>query len=212
MGITERKEREKEQRRNDIIDAAERIFFKKGFENATMDEVAEEAELSKGTLYLYFKSKEDIQFALSRRGADMLAEMIRKNLSPDKSGYKNLLEMAEVFTGFSKKYNNYFKLFLYFQTSNMDDLKIDKAAVEKYLTEQSPLARVNECIRKGIKDGSLRDDISVEVFGATLWSQMMGVLVVIENKRDLYGMFGVKEEEILKTHLELVSHGGLKRR
>jgi TetR/AcrR family transcriptional regulator len=50
MGITERKEREKEQRRNAIIDAAEKIFFTKGMDNSTMDDVAEEAELSKGTL------------------------------------------------------------------------------------------------------------------------------------------------------------------
>ena len=58
MGITERKEREKLQRREDILNAAERVFFSKGHKNSTMDDVAEEAELSKGTLYLYFKSKE----------------------------------------------------------------------------------------------------------------------------------------------------------
>ena len=40
MGIAERKEREKEQRRNNIIDAAESVFFSKGIENATMDEIA----------------------------------------------------------------------------------------------------------------------------------------------------------------------------
>ena len=48
MGITERREREKEQRKNDIVDAAERVFFKRGHEYATMDDVAIEAELSKG--------------------------------------------------------------------------------------------------------------------------------------------------------------------
>ena len=59
MGIAERKEREKLQRRKDIIDAAEKVFFYRGFESATMDEIAEKVELSKGTLYLYFKSKEE---------------------------------------------------------------------------------------------------------------------------------------------------------
>jgi AcrR family transcriptional regulator len=209
MGIAERKEREKEQRRNDIMDAAERIFFRKGFDNSTMDEVAEEAELSKGTLYLYFKSKEDLQFALSRRGADVLADMIRKAISPGKSGYLNLLEMGAVFVDFSRRYSNYFQLFLHFQTSNLEALKIDKVTVEKYLTEQSPLALLNECVSKGIQDGSLRNDLPVSVFGATLWSQMMGVLVVMENKRDLYHMLGVREEDVLNAHLELVSHGSL---
>ena len=60
MGIAERKEREKQQRREEIVQAAEEVFFSKGFEKSTMDDVAEKAELSKGTLYLYFKSKEEL--------------------------------------------------------------------------------------------------------------------------------------------------------
>ncbi len=211
MGITERKEREKEHRRNEIIDAAERVFFKKGIENSTMDEVAEEAELSKGTLYLYFKSKEDLQFAISIRGSDILADMLNKCISPGKPGNANLLEMAASFIDFSKKHKNYFQLFLFFQTNNLEELKIDRHQLEKYMREQSPLARVNECVGKGIRDGSLRDDIPLEVLAATLWSQMMGILVVLEHKKDIYSMFNVSEEQIIMSHLELVSNGALKK-
>lgn len=60
MGTHERKEREREHRREDILDAAQHVFFEKGLPTATMDEIAEIAELSKGTLYLYYKSKEDL--------------------------------------------------------------------------------------------------------------------------------------------------------
>jgi len=211
MGIAERKEREKELRRNEIIDAAERVFFKKGIENSTMDDVAQEAELSKGTLYLYFKSKEDLQFSISVRGSDILAEMLDKCVSPEKPGNENLLEMAASFIEFSKKHKNYFQLFLYFQTSNLEELKIDRLQLEKYMREQSPLVRVNECVGKGITDGSLRDDIPLEVFAATLWSQMMGVLVVLEHKKDVYRMFDVREEEIIMSHFEIVNNGALKK-
>ena len=86
MGISERKEREREQRRNDIIDAAESIFFFQGVANSTMEDIAEKAELSKGTLYLYFKSKEDIQFAIFRRGAEILLEFMEKNIILKKTG------------------------------------------------------------------------------------------------------------------------------
>ena len=58
-------------------------------------------------------------------------------------------------------------------------------------------------------DGSLRKDIPAEVFSATLWSQMLGVLIVLNNKADLYEIFDLKADEILQTHLELVSRGGL---
>jgi len=67
MGIQERKERERERRRQQIIVAAKRIFKEKGFGRATMEDIAKEAELSPGTLYLYFKNKEDLYASLSLR-------------------------------------------------------------------------------------------------------------------------------------------------
>ncbi len=67
MGIQERKEREKERRRQQIIVAAKRVFSEKGFNKATMEDIAKEAELSPGTLYLYFKNKEDLYASLSLR-------------------------------------------------------------------------------------------------------------------------------------------------
>ena len=56
MGIQERKEREKERRRQQIIVAAKRVFSAKGFSKATMEDIAREVELSPGTLYIYFKN------------------------------------------------------------------------------------------------------------------------------------------------------------
>ena len=67
MGIQERKEREKERRRQQIIGAAKRVFSEKGFNKATMEDIAKEAELSPGTLYLYFKNKEELYASLSLR-------------------------------------------------------------------------------------------------------------------------------------------------
>jgi len=65
MGIQERKQREKENRRQQILDAARKVFSEKGFSKATMEEIASEAELSPGTLYLYFKNKEELYASLS---------------------------------------------------------------------------------------------------------------------------------------------------
>lgn len=208
MGITERKEREKEQRRNLIIDAAEKVFFKKGIENSTMDDVAVEAELSKGTLYLYFKNKEDIQLAIAMRGSEILIDMMQKRLSENKTGYENLMEIADISIAFSKKYPHYYEFFLFFQITKIDELDTNESEIQKYLTEQSPLAIIHECVVKGIADKSLRADIPAGVFAATLWSQFIGVFIVINYKRRIYEMFGLDAEDIIKTHLELVSRGG----
>ncbi len=67
MGIEERKERERERRRQQIMVAAKRVFTEKGFNKTTMEDIAREAELSTGTLYLYFKNKEELFASLSFR-------------------------------------------------------------------------------------------------------------------------------------------------
>ena len=67
MGIQERKERERERRRQQIIVAAKRVFSAKGFNKATMEDIAKEAELSPGTIYLYFKNKDELYASLSLR-------------------------------------------------------------------------------------------------------------------------------------------------
>ncbi|WP_246804953.1 TetR/AcrR family transcriptional regulator [Desulfosarcina cetonica] len=88
MGIQERKEREKERRRQQIIVAAKRVFSEKGFNKATMEDIAKEAELSPGTLYLYFKNKEELYASLSLRILQYLHIRVshvnkESDLSPD---------------------------------------------------------------------------------------------------------------------------------
>ncbi len=67
MGIQERKKRERERRRQQIMVAAKRVFSDKGLSKATMEDIAKEAELSPGTLYLYFKNKDELFSSLSLR-------------------------------------------------------------------------------------------------------------------------------------------------
>ncbi len=130
MGIAERKERERQQRRNAIIDAAERIFSARDFSGSSMDDVAEEAELSKGTLYLYFKSKDDLQFAIFMRGMDILMKMMNHRLKESEDGYHNLLAMAWAFIRFSREYPDYFRLFMHFESSRMNNLNIDQKQIQ----------------------------------------------------------------------------------
>ncbi len=62
--VRARREREKQQRAEDILQAAKKVFFSKGYLKATMDEIAYAAEISKPTIYQYFKTKDDLYFTL----------------------------------------------------------------------------------------------------------------------------------------------------
>jgi AcrR family transcriptional regulator len=83
MGIQERKEREKERRRQQIIVAAKRVFSKKGLSKTTMEDIANESELSPGTLYLYFKNKEELYASLSLRVLQFLNIRVEQVINED---------------------------------------------------------------------------------------------------------------------------------
>ena len=77
MGVAERRQREKEQRRITILRAAEDVFVRRGVAETTMDDIARAAEVSKGTLYLYFKSKDDLYLTIATDAVSELLEALR---------------------------------------------------------------------------------------------------------------------------------------
>lgn len=74
MRSDRRKEREREFRRSQILDAARKVFSHKSFNQATMEEIAEKADYSPATLYLYFKNKQDLYTSLAHGLLQKLAE------------------------------------------------------------------------------------------------------------------------------------------
>ena len=200
MGISERKQREKEQRKNDIIDAAEKVFFKNGLENSTMNEVAAEAELSKGTLYLYFKSKEEIHFEIKTRAVNILIKMFKKSISKKKNGLENCLGIGKTYLDFVKKYNNYFKTLLYFETKDCEGCKDS-------IKEENPLLITAQTISQGIEDGSIRNDIPVIILAQVIWAQTNGVLQYISSKQKILEHTGVKAEDIIASQFDIINKG-----
>ena len=94
MSTVERRQEEKEQRRNDIVDAAEVVFARKGVEKATMADVAKEARLSRGLIYFYFKDKDDLYLAIMLRATRALRESFEEAVNAHKSGYDKILAIG----------------------------------------------------------------------------------------------------------------------
>jgi len=72
--IAQRRVEEKERRRAEILDAAEEIYAKEGWELVTVDQVARGARLSRALVYVYFKDKQDILFAIGERAMGLLRD------------------------------------------------------------------------------------------------------------------------------------------
>ena len=96
MGIAERKEREKDfqqkMRRKQILDAAKRLFYEKGFSAATIEDIAQEAELSPAAIYLYFKNKHDLYASLNLQLLEYLAGRLESLYAEKKLNAEEKLE------------------------------------------------------------------------------------------------------------------------
>jgi AcrR family transcriptional regulator len=110
MSTAERKGKEKAARRADIVNAAERLFASKGYDGVVMDDVASEAQLAKGTLYLYFINKESLYLTVAVRGAAILKEMMARGVAREARGIDKACAVGVAYYEFSKQHPFYFRL------------------------------------------------------------------------------------------------------
>ena len=144
MGIAERKEREKAERRKAILDAARKLIKERIFEEITMEEIARELELSRATLYLYFRNKSEIYITLIIEGMQELLESYKTvNVQDIEDPVDRLKAMALVFFTFYKENSSYFDLIITKRDELMKDSgeekvaeyqKIGALAIEPYIT------------------------------------------------------------------------------
>ena len=104
MGITERRQRERDVRRELAMDAAMAIYAAEGYHAITMDKIAERSEVSRAALYLYFKNKEEIVLSAIISYADYFARLLQEMYEKRESVKENLLdELWECFREFYEK-------------------------------------------------------------------------------------------------------------
>jgi TetR/AcrR family transcriptional regulator len=186
MGITERKEREKEHRREEILDAAQLVFFKKGLAVATMDEIAEAAELSKGTLYLYYKSKEDLYLAVMIRGLQILHNCLSAVISKNATVPQTVADLSNAFYDFFHDHRDYFRMLNFLQSPQLHR----QASEEMLQSCQSMNHRIWEMVvdvlSRGIRDGTVRPDLNPAEVLTILWSSATALLLRIDSQQDLW--------------------------
>jgi AcrR family transcriptional regulator len=213
MGIAERKEREKEQRRSMIIDAAERVIFANRIDTSTMDQIADEAELSKGTLYLYFKSKIDLYLAIQERGMGILSDKFARVLAEKRKGIDLLQRFGEVYFDYANEYPNYFGAEMYCRSQEFVEevLRSDQfqATREKRVELVEYLLRA---IHIGIQDGSIRRDVNPAALSLMLYASINGMIQVYQlrknaGKSDLFPEVDVPLDHVVHDFIRILTDG-----
>lgn len=176
MGIDERKQREREEMRERILNSALKLFLDKGIENVSMRNIAENIEYSPATVYLYFKDKGEILFALHNKGFEKLYAL-QLSLNSIVDPLERLREHGRMYIKFALENQDYYDLMF-----------IAKGVAEKIITEKSWEAggkayqylvdNVSACIEKGYFKNT---DPNAAAFA--MWSFVHGMASLIIRQR-----------------------------
>jgi AcrR family transcriptional regulator len=154
MGITERKTREKEERRALILLQAKEIILEKGIDGLNMQEVADRSELSKATLYLYFESKESILLAILEEASSTFTDFVRHRAAAYPSGIGSIRALWSAYLDFYGESEEVFIL-----TGVSSYLSPGFFALDAEEQPTSPMARliglIAEIMVRGIEDGTI---------------------------------------------------------
>ena len=210
MGIKERKEREKGARREEIISAAEKVFFEKGLVVTTMDEIAEQAELSKGTIYLYYKSKEDLYIAVALRGWAMLARMFTEATSTGEPTLKLLENLGNAYYSYFTQCRNYYRMSYFFGNKEMFSQVSDEMAEQCNLSNKTIWDIVSGVVQLAVDEGLIRDDIKAIEAGVMLWANSDSLMRLMDQNDDSWlDKMQINLEELLKKSNRLLVEGML---
>mgnify|MGYP000901206672 FL=1 len=199
-----------------IIEAAEKVFASYGFKNARMEEVAKEAEITKVTLYAYFRSKENLYMAITYNALQKLAvicdDLIASNVN--KPGIESVVAIMEGFMDFCQENPLYSEVLLdYFsliRSITEDDKKLTDAMKESnyfpkvQALHNYPFKLTAKEIQRGIDDKTISE--RVEPMVATLygWTAAVGfVKISAASGSNTSSIFNVKMSDLRKTNLEM---------
>ena len=163
-----RKEREYQARREEILEAAERLFAQNGFYNSTVAEIAKESEFAIGTIYQFFKNKEELYYTMMIEKFDLLYTTIQKEVGKKKNCLEKLSCLVAEVLSFIEQHVDFFKIFtweLNVLKPNMEN-KLKEQLINKHFTY---IKLISDVIKEGIDERKLKggnaDDLSSALVG-----------------------------------------------
>lgn len=176
MGVKERREREKSEVRDKILDAARELFIAEGYEGVSMRKVADKIEYTPTTIYGYFADKEDLFRQLCHEDFARLAELFQSASMPT-DVIERVNQIGRLYIDFGLKYPNHYTLM--FMTPHpapgLDE--IDQEI--KGNPEVDAYAFLKYTIQQAIDEGRFREQFQdAELISQTLWAAVHGVIAL----------------------------------
>jgi AcrR family transcriptional regulator len=206
VAVAARRKRERTARREAILDAAQELIASDGYHALRMDAVADAAELSKGTLYLYFENKDALCAAVATRLIDTFLPFLRSALDNANTGLEGVRALLQAYYEFTQDHPHNFRFALAWLSAGerMDD------STESFQTYRlrvgQMLSLVASSLQRGQSDGSIRADVDPIPQAIQIWTSFLGVILVGLNREAMAQRVPtpVDLEQLVPLHVESV--------
>ncbi|MGA7398477.1 MAG: TetR/AcrR family transcriptional regulator [Candidatus Sulfotelmatobacter sp.] len=174
MGVKERREREKSETRDKILDAARELFVTEGYEGVSMRRVAEKIEYSPTAIYVYFADKQELFHELCQQDYARLAEVFQSSeMSTDP--IERLRQIGRIYTEFGVRYPNHYKFM--FMTTHPPHEPDEEDREVMGNPEVDAYAFLKWAVQQAIDAGRFREELQdAELISQTLWASVHGVI------------------------------------
>ncbi len=197
MGLEERRRREKENRRAAILRAARKLFFEKGFKPVTVESIAQKAELSKGSIYLYFNSKEEIYTQILLSDIEKFHKGIADLFRTGETASDLLVELAKIYINFFLGDKELFRILMTFMlhTEHMNlPEELNRHVVK---TTNKTISVIEKIFQYGVDRGEFPPTMNLRLNRDVIWGLLNGIISL-----HLFTGFEARREERIRATVE----------
>ena len=193
MSSEERRKKEKENRKNSILKAARKLFFERGFKSVTVDLIAAKAEVSKGSIYLYFDSKEEIYTQILISANIERHKDIEDFAKKEGTASDLLIAFAKNYVDFFLDNNELFRILMTFMLNSENMNLTEEQNTQLIHTTNENIRVLSKILQKGVDSGEFRSDIDIRREQYAVWGMMNGII-------SLYIYTGAPEKRTERIH------------
>ncbi len=206
--IAERRQEEKERRRDEIVEAAEDLYRELGWDAVTMDSVARRARLSRALVYVYFKDKQDLHFAIAARALDMLHQRFSEATARVRTGMDKVEACGRAYMAYAQEFPHFFDACARLESSAHDGGEPSPQAAPCIECGRRVHDVVVEALATGQRDGTIRSDTGdLQVLSRVLWGFMHGLIQIAITKGEPLAQQGISVQQLSQQALGLIRQG-----
>jgi len=203
--IAERRQEEKDRRRAEIVDAAEDLYRELGWDAVTMDSVAKRARLSRALVYVYFKDKTDLHFAIAIRALEVLYQRFIESNERARTGADKIQAIGRTYIAYGQEFPHYFDACARMELRTPSGA--EPTAQEQLCLEAGtrPHEVVVAALRAGQQDGTIRKDLGdLDVTARVLWGFNHGLIQIAMTKADALAQSGISVQQLTQQAIGLI--------